>query len=317
MRLAGLSIVDGRMDLLSLHKDGLHLSAIGLDPRGSDDFGTGLTFPSGTLQTIVVVPSPIKLPVDGATFQFTALGYDEFGNSVAVTPVWSIVEGGTSASIVPGTGVITTGASAEAITVRATVGSLTADAEVSIEEITVDSLTVYPGPTFEIPVGGTAQFGAVGVASGEQVAVNPTWSVTGVGSIDSATGLYTAGTVTGTATVTATYGLVTADVTVTVVMGEVVSLFFLEDPPELEGNETTDLTVQGQDIHGNVYDFRVEDYAGSIQWSVTTGGSISAAGPVGTLLAYPVSSPETYIDGITATWNGLSASIGFTVNPIS
>ena len=84
------------------------------------------------------------------------------------------------------------------------------------------SIIVSPNPA-NVQVNGTQQFTATGRdASGNTVPITPVWSVVnGGGSIDPSTGLFTAGTVTGTFnnTVTATSGTVSGSATVNVTAG--------------------------------------------------------------------------------------------------
>jgi hypothetical protein len=93
---------------------------------GSDNNGTG----PRTLATITVAPSPDTLAV-GATQQFTATGKDANGNSLAISPTWSVVSGG---GTITADGVFTAGASGGEFpnTVQATSGGVTGTATVVV-----------------------------------------------------------------------------------------------------------------------------------------------------------------------------------------
>src|ERR1700694_946738 len=68
------------------------------------------------------------------------------------------------------------------------------------------SVTVTPA-TATVPVGVNKQFVAVGRDNtGSVTTITPTWSVTGGGTINSTTGLFTAPTTAGTSTIKATSG---------------------------------------------------------------------------------------------------------------
>ena len=81
------------------------------------------------------------------------------------------------------------------------------------------SVTVSPANA-SLPTGGTQQFTATGLdQNGKPLSTQPsfTWSVSGGGTIDSISGLFTAGTTTGTFIVTATSGSVSGTANVTVI----------------------------------------------------------------------------------------------------
>ena len=178
---------------------------------------------AGPLATITVTPNPATLPIN-TTQQFTAVGKDASGNVVAITPVWSVVNGG--GNINAGTGVFTAGAVAGTFnnTVKATSGSISGTATVIVTPPPgpLATITVTPNPA-TVQVNMTQQFTAVGKdANGTVVSITPVWSVTnGGGIIDAGTGLFTAGGVAGTfnntvrATSGAIFGTATVNVTTT------------------------------------------------------------------------------------------------------
>lgn len=171
---------------------------------------------AGPLATITVTPNPATLAT-GALQTFTAVGKDANGNVVPITPVWSVTNGG--GSIVAGTGVFTAGtvAGTFANTVRATSGTIFGTATVIVTGGPLATITVTPNPA-TVQVNTTQQFTAVGNdASGNVVAITPVWSVTnGGGSINAASGLFTAGPTPGTFsnTVRATSGTIFGTATV-------------------------------------------------------------------------------------------------------
>lgn len=176
---------------------------------------------AGPLATITVTPNPANL-TPGALQTFTAVGRDANGNIVAITPVWSVTAGG--GSINASTGVFTAGNTLGAFpnTVRATSGAIFGTATVNVNLGPLVTITVTPNPV-TLQINTTQQFTAVGRdAGGNVVAITPVWSVTnGGGTIDPATGLFTAGPTAGTfsntvrATSGTNFGTATVIVTLT------------------------------------------------------------------------------------------------------
>src|SRR5580765_53482 len=153
----------------------------------------------GALATITVTPNP-TLPI-GALQPFTATGRDARGNLVSITPTWSIVSGG--GSINSSSGLFTAGnvAGTFTLTVKATSGGISGFATVIVTSPgTLASIIVTPNPGGTV-VSGTIQYSAEGQdANGTVIPIVPaaTWSVvSGGGTINGASGLFTAGTSTG------------------------------------------------------------------------------------------------------------------------
>ena len=155
---------------------------------------------SGALATITVTPNP-TLPI-GALQPFTATGRDARGNLVSITPTWSIVSGG--GAINSSSGLFTAGnvAGTFTLTVKATSGGISGFATVIVTSPGgLASINVTPNPGGTV-VGGTIQYSAEGQdANGVVIPIVPaaTWSVVaGGGTINSASGLFTAGATPGT-----------------------------------------------------------------------------------------------------------------------
>ncbi|HWL40881.1 MAG TPA: ice-binding family protein [Gemmatimonadaceae bacterium] len=174
----------------------------------------------GALATIVVTPNPGTMPING-TQQYTAVGRDANGNIVAITPVWSVTAGG--GAINASTGLFTAGPTAGTFTntVRATSGTIFGTATAIVTAGALATITVTPDPA-TLEQGATQQFTAVGRdAGGNVIPITPVWSVNtppGGGTINSSSGLFTAGNVSQTFTnaVRATSGSIFDDATVIV-----------------------------------------------------------------------------------------------------
>ena len=148
---------------------------------------------AGPLATITVTPNPVSLVIS-TTQQYTAVGKDVGGNVVAITPTWSVVAGGGTINLT--TGLFTAGTVIGTYTnsIRANVGGLAGFATVLVTSGPLANITVTPNPVF-MQTNATQQFVAVGKdLSGNAFLMTPVWSVAaGGGTIDPATGLFTAG----------------------------------------------------------------------------------------------------------------------------
>jgi hypothetical protein len=158
----------------------------------------------GALASITVSPSVSTLAT-GGTQQFTAVGKDANGNIiVGIVLAWSIdplVGGGT---INGSTGLFTAGTVSGIYnnTVQATSNGISGFATVNVAVGPLATITVSPS-TSTLATGGLQTFTAVGKdANGNIVVIVPSWSVLNAtaGSINSGTGVFTAGTVAGTYT---------------------------------------------------------------------------------------------------------------------
>ena len=227
----------------------------------------------GSLSTLVVTPGAQTLAING-TQQFTAIGKDFAGVAVPVTPTWSVVAGG--GSISP-TGMFTAGTTTGTFvsTVKATSGSLSATASVTVTVGSLATITITPSPDTTV-VNGTKQFVAVGRdAGGNVVGITPVWSVAnGGGTINSATGLFTAGAVAGTFanTIRVTSGSISSTVSETVVSGALATIVVTPNPVTLGIGTNQQFLASGADAFGNPVSL------GSVAWSVANcGGTIGSA----------------------------------------
>ncbi|MFO0597945.1 MAG: hypothetical protein U0228_21765 [Myxococcaceae bacterium] len=111
----------------------------------------------GALAMLTITPAAAQLAA-GSSVAFTATGRDGSGNVVAVTPTWSVVNGG---GTITNQGTFTAGtvAGTFANTVKADANSLTAFASVTVTPGPVISVTVTPS-TATVAVNGTQQFTA-------------------------------------------------------------------------------------------------------------------------------------------------------------
>ncbi len=268
---------------------------------------------AATLATITVTPNPVSV-APNATQQFTATGRDASGNVVAITPVWSVVNGG--GSIDANTGVFTAGAATGTFTntVKATSGGVSGTSTVTVATPVgpLATLTVSPNPA-TVPINGTQQFTAVGRdANGNIVAVaGPVWSVVnGGGTIDANSGVFTAGAAVGTFanTVKATSGAIsgTATVTVTPVVGPLATITVTPNPASVPANSTQQFTAVGRDAAGTVVVI-------APTWSVVNGGG-SITPVFGLFTAGAVAG--TFTNTVKATSGAISGTATVTVTAV-
>jgi len=148
--------------------------------------------------TLTVTPNPATL-LQNTSRQFTATGRDYRGNVVSTSASWSVVAGG---GTIDSSGWFTAGAvnGTYLNTIQATSGGLTANATVTVTNTPgpLVTITVTPNPA-TVVVNGLQSFIATGRdVDGNIVAIVPVWSViAGGGAINSGSGQFTAGAVTG------------------------------------------------------------------------------------------------------------------------
>ncbi|HEX8358901.1 MAG TPA: hypothetical protein VF613_02205, partial [Longimicrobium sp.] len=170
---------------------------------------------AGPLATLTIAPNPATLAI-GAQQQFTAEGRDAGGNLVAVMPVWSATN--PPGTINASTGLFTAGNTVGTFgnSVTATAGAISATATVIVTPGGLATLVITPNPE-TLAAGTQQQFTAVGRdAGGNVIPVTPVWSTTNPpGTIDAATGLFTAGNTVGSFpnSVRATSGSISATAT--------------------------------------------------------------------------------------------------------
>ncbi|MFN2315505.1 MAG: ice-binding family protein [Gemmatimonadales bacterium] len=267
----------------------------------------------GPLASIVITPNPGGALV-GSTIQFVAEGRDAAGTIVPISPTvtWSVVAGG--GTINPTTGLFTAGPTSGTFTntIRATSGGVSGTATVTLTDpAQLSMIVVTPNPG-TVLAGGTIQFSAEGRNSlGAVVPITPavTWSVVaGGGTINSTTGLFTAGATTGTfnGTVKATSGSLSGVATVMVTApGQLASIVITPNPGAALVGGTIQFTAQGLDAAGAVVAI-----SPAVAWSVVAGGGTIN---VTTGLFTAGTATGTFINTIRATSGGITGFATVTV----
>ena len=164
---------------------------------------------------------------------------------------------------------------------------------------TLASITIAPNPT-TLTVSTTGQYSAIGRdASGNVVGINPTWSVAALGGSINPSGLFTAGTITGTFvnSVTATVGSISARATVTVIAGAPATIVVTPTPVTLASGATQLFTSVVRDAANNVL-------AITPNWSIAAGGgTINSAG-----LFTAGTSAGTFTNSVTASVGAIAGT---------
>jgi hypothetical protein len=174
---------------------------------GSVSGFASVTVNAGALATITVTPNPVAVGTD-ASQQFTAVGRDASNNIIPIVPAptWSVLPGNAGGTILSPSGVYTapTLAGSGIDTVQATSGSIVGSARVNVNPSgALVSIAITPNPA-AVGASGTQQFTATGFDATGLIVPTPglTWSVvpsmSAAGTINSSSGLFTAGILDGT-----------------------------------------------------------------------------------------------------------------------
>jgi hypothetical protein len=240
------------------------VAAVVLGGCGKSDKVTG---PAAAASIVISAPSG-QTVVEG-TLQFTAVVKDADGNTLALTPTWSVAHGG---GAINSSGLFTAGDSAAAFTntVVATSGVATSASTVTVLAGPLATITVTPG-TINLLAGATQQFTAAGKdAHGNAVAIlNRVWSIAAAGGTIDTSGMFTAGTTAGvfTNTVTATSDSVSGEGSVTIGGGPVASIEITLDTAAVAIGGTQQYIVTGRDANNNVV-----PVVPAPVWSIVAGG---------------------------------------------
>lgn len=226
--------------------------------------------------SVVVTPAQAGLTV-GQTQQLSAQPNDDSGQPLAGRPVtWSTSSA--SVATVSATGTVTG--------VAAGTATITATSEGQSGTATVTVTNPGPGPIASIsvsPSSGTLNVGQSATltatardAGGTIVPASITWSSSSSSVATVSSGGVVTGVAAGTATITASSGTVTGTATITVQLAPVARIVITPPNPEVEEDETIQLTATLYDAQNNVLTGR------SVTWSSsnTSLATVSSTGLV-------------------------------------
>jgi endoglucanase len=244
------------------------------------------------LTSITISASPATTTA-GTNATFTAQGKDQFGANIAATISWSVSAGATIS-----TAGVFSSTTAGIYTVTASSGIITKTATITVTAAALSTITLTPA-TATKTAGTTQQYAASGVdAYNNAVAITPTWSVSGGGTI-STSGLFTATTVGGPFTVTATSGTISVTSQVTVTVGALSAITLTPATATKTAGTTQQYVASGKDAYNNAISV-------SPSWTVSGGGTISTSG---IFTATTAGGPYT----VTATSGTISGTAQVTV----
>ena len=195
------------------------------------------------LHHIVVTPNPVSLLV-GENQSFTATGYDIYGNTVPINPIWStdvgtMVGSTLYASTLPCVGNVT-----------ASVGTISDSASVTVQAGPLDHIHVIPS-YLDLPAGGSYDFDAIGHDRYDNIVpITPTWSAT-IGTIN-ALGVFTAPNTVTSGIVTASVGSIVGSAQVNVIPANLASIVVTPSSQDVPAGGNFVFTATGYDIYGNI-----------------------------------------------------------------
>jgi Ice-binding-like len=266
-----------------------------------------VTVVPGALAAITITPSPDTMIVS-ATQQFTAVGHDITGNVIAIAPVWSVTNGG---GTIGTAGQFTAGTTPGTYsgTIKATSGTISSTATVVVTVGPLARITVSPTPATMV-IASTQQFTAVGTdVGGNVLAISPTWTIVAGGGTVGPTGVFTAGTTTGTYTNTirASSAGIAGFATAIVTSGPLASITVTPNPVSVQANTTQQFIAVGRDASNNVFLINPT-------WSVVNGGgAIGASSGLFTAGA----TAGAYANTIQATSGAISGTATVTVTAVA
>ncbi len=280
-----------------------------------------VTVTAAALASITVTPNPKGLAI-GGTQTFQAAGKDANGNTVSITPTWSVQAGGGTidnagsftAGLVAGTFANTVRACSTALCAS---GSVSGFATVTVSSGVLATITVTPNPV-AVGTNASQQFVAVGRdGSGNIIPIlpAPTWSVVAGyanGTILNPSGVYTAPNLVGPGfdTVRATSGSISGSARVNLTnSGALASIAVTPNPASVVAGGTVQFTATGFDATGLVVP------TPGLAWSVVPavgGGTIDGGSGLFTALLVD----GTFTNAVKATSGAISGYATVIVNPL-
>ena len=177
--VAGGGIIDATGLFTAGATAGTYTNTIRASSGALSGFAT-VTVTSGGLATITVSPNPANMGTNSAQ-SFVAVGRDGSGNVMAITPVWSVVNGG---GVINASGTFTSGAVAGTFlnTVKATSGAISGTATVNVSAVAPPPPIVNLGTAAPNGImAGTAVTCITGGLISADVSISPGNTITGFG----------------------------------------------------------------------------------------------------------------------------------------
>jgi len=237
---------------------------------------TNLTVTAAVVQTIVVSPTPVSVPV-GASQPFTATAHLSDGSTqdVTNTAIWSSSD--VTIATVSATGVATGVKVGGPVTIKASVGAVSGAASLTVTAATLQSITVTPNPA-AVAAGLTQVFAATGHYSdgtSQDVTNTATWSSSDITIATVAGNVVTGVKAGGPVSITAKVGNVTGSASLTVNPPILQSITVMPNPASVPAGLTQPFTASGHYSDGTL-----QDVTNTAAWSSsdTAIATVSATG---------------------------------------
>ncbi len=265
-----------------------------------------------TLTTITVSPASATL-IENQTQQFTAMGYDQFGQTLASQPsfTWAKASG---IGAIDASGLYTAPAASGSANVTATSGGISGAALITINN-QVPTVATAASATPSPVTGTTTALSVLGADDGGEANLTYTWATTsgpaavsysnnGDNAAKSSTATFTqAGSYTFLVTITDAGGLTTTSTVSVTVVQTLTTIAVSPASAALNENQTQQFTATGYDQFGQTLVSQP-----SFTWAKASGiGAVDASG----LYTAPAASGSA---NVTATSGGISGAALITIN---
>jgi hypothetical protein len=209
---------------------------------------------SGELESVIVLPTQVDVTV-GESQEFTAIGYDNFGNSVSIIPDWSSNIGSMTGSTLSAQKTVGSGY------VNATALNVTGSAVVNVEPGPLARISLTP-ESVEVHAGEVREFEAIGYDKyNNLVEIDPIW-YSSMGEM--VKNVFTAHTTTGTGQVSAVFLGIIGYANVTVIPSELDHILVIPQYIELIVGGQQEFSAIGYDKYDNSIEI-------SPEWSTDVG----------------------------------------------
>jgi hypothetical protein len=194
-----------------------------------------------SLAQIIVIPNMVDVTV-GELQEFSAMGYDKFGNSIPINPVWTTSIGEMQNSILKAQTRVATGY------VNASVSNISGSSLVTLKPANLDRIIIIP-EEIAIEAGGSVVVAAKGFDKyGNELPIDPTW-YSPVGEFSSSE--FTAQTIVGKGVINAIYKGVIGIANITILPGELDYILISPDYVEVMVGRTMKFSALGFDRFNN------------------------------------------------------------------
>ncbi|MHB8585304.1 MAG: hypothetical protein ACYDDF_05645 [Thermoplasmatota archaeon] len=280
-----------------------------------------VTVTPAALAVIDVSPSTTTITA-GVGRNFTAVGYDQFNNTVVFTPGWST---NCTAATIDANGSFASTRADSACRVSATNGSVIGNGTVSVVPAALHVISLSPASA-TIAAGSSKQFAASGADQyGNAVPIAPTWNTTCTSDSVTSGGFFSGHAANNGCVVRATQGAVVGSASVVVTPGTVTQLLIALPGQEVLMNGISAVTINGTPtpfvagrafnatiVAVDQYDNLATGYIGAKQIAINGPGGVNLTGYDGSgpgatdasnaTIAFGAPATMTFTGGEATTW---------------